>query len=123
MASVSENLRGVLGICHTGSGRGNTGWGWADGVDTGDHSWDASGDVAGGQGHWGGNWVDWGSWGGDWIGGCDIWGAGTGGAVGVHYWGVGGNSRAGRVAPGRAVGDLRSAGGDGVDDSGALMVC
>ena len=120
MTWISGNLRGVLGICDTGSGRGNTGWSWADGVDTGDHSWDAGGDVAGGQGHWGGNWVDWGSWGGDWVH-WDVWCGGTGRAVGVHYW-SGTDNRVGG-GPGRAVGDLRCAGGDSVDDSGALIFC
>lgn len=109
-------------MCDTGSGRGNTGWGWGDGIDGGNHSWDAGGDVFGGQGHWGGNWVDRGRDWVDWVGGCDVRCAGTGGAVGVHYWGVGGTGNRGGGS-GRAVGDLRSAGGDGVDDSGALMFC
>jgi hypothetical protein len=70
-----------VGICDVSSG-GN--WGWGDGVHLGDHSWDASSDVAGGQGHgWGGDWVDWVCW-------CNIGGGGDGGGgVGIDWVGGG----------------------------------
>jgi len=103
-------------VCHHSSG-GNR-WGWGDGVDLGDHSWDAGGDVARSQGHGcGGDWVDW----SDWVCWCNIAAGGGGsslrGAIDigwVRWYNIGAG-----VGPGRAVGDLRTAGGDGVNDSRA----
>jgi hypothetical protein len=115
------SLRGVVGICDLAGGGGNTGWSWGDGVHLGDHSWDASGDVARSQGdRWGGGGVDGCRVGGCSIGGCAIYG--SGGAVGIHWvrcWGRTGHGAS--VCSGRAVGHLRSAGGDGVNDGCALM--
>ena len=107
-----SNLRGVLGI---GDIAGRWGCGWGDSVHAGDDSWDASGDVLGSKGHWRGNWV---SWDRSWVG-HGSWGGGGArdGGVGIDNWG--GHSAG--VCLGWAVGHLRSAGSDGVNDGGALV--
>jgi hypothetical protein len=71
---VEFNLRGVVSICNVSSGGCN--WSWGDGVHLGDHSRDASGDVAGCQGDRGGNWVHWVCW-------CSNIGGGGDGSRGV----------------------------------------
>ena len=107
------NLRGVLGICDISR---RWGCGWGDGVYAGDHSWDASGDVLGSKGDRRGHWVGWDR---RWVGNSS-WGGGgaRGGGVGIDNWG----GQSAGIGPGRAVGHLRSAGSDGVNDGGALVL-
>ena len=108
------HLRGVVRICNVSSG-GN--WGWGDSVHLGDHSWDASGDVAGCQGHGlGGHWVDRVC---DWVGWCGIGGGGDWGRA-VDIDRVGGLCKRAGVGLARAVGHLSTAGGDGINNGGAL---
>lgn len=109
-----------MGICNV---CGGWGWGGGDGVHLGDHSWDTGGDVARSEGDGcGGNWVHWIHRDRHWVCWGNIGGGGAwGGAVGIDNWGRLGVGSAG-VGLARAVGHLRSAGSDGVNDGGGLIL-
>ena len=110
------NLRGVVRICDVSSGCNWGHWSWGDSIHLGDHSWDASGDVAGCQGDGHGDWVRWVCW------HSDIGGGGDGSrGVGIDWVGGGVYGGAG-VSLARAVGHLRSAGSDGDNVGGALIL-
>lgn len=100
-------------ICDVSSGCNWDYWSWGDGINLGDHSWDASGDVAGCQGDGHGDWVRWVCW------YSNIGGGGDGSrGVGIDWVG-GGVYRGAGVGLARAVGHLRSAGSDGDNVGGA----